>query len=165
RRQRLWLVHGVQMLPVQPFDQFNDLMNCADVHLLPQRAGVADLVMPSKLTGMLATGRPVVACAAAGTQICDVVAGRGLTVEPGDTLGFAQAIARLAENPEMRKQMEKEARRYAVEELSLDASLKYLLKQLDVLTGRRKVIVRTIRAWGQNVVNVVKPGANFERVQ
>ena len=31
----------------------------ADIHLLPQRA--ADLVMPSKLTGMLASGRPVVA--------------------------------------------------------------------------------------------------------
>jgi hypothetical protein len=35
--------------------RLNDLLNLADIHLLPQNARAADLVMPSKLTGMLAS--------------------------------------------------------------------------------------------------------------
>ena len=54
---------NVKLLPLQPAEKLNDLLNLADIHLLPQRADVADLVMPSKLTGMLASGRPVVATA------------------------------------------------------------------------------------------------------
>jgi hypothetical protein len=38
--------------------RLNELLNLADIHLLPQNARAADLVMPSKLTGMLASGRP-----------------------------------------------------------------------------------------------------------
>ena len=60
---------NVTMLPLQPYDRLNDLLNAADIHLLPQRPDAADLVMPSKLTGMLASGRPVIATAAAGTQV------------------------------------------------------------------------------------------------
>ena len=55
---------GVHLLAVQPAERLNELLNLADIHLLPQRADAADLVMPSKLTGMLASGRPVVAGAA-----------------------------------------------------------------------------------------------------
>ena len=54
----------------------------ADIHLLPQRADAADLVMPSKLTGILASGRPVVATAAEGTEVWSVVAGRGVIPRP-----------------------------------------------------------------------------------
>ena len=63
------MLHGaanVTMLPLQPYDRLNDLLNAADIHLLPQRPDAADLVMPSKLTGMLASGRPVIATAARG---------------------------------------------------------------------------------------------------
>jgi len=49
---------NVQWIPLQPLDRLNHLLNLADIHLLPQKADAADLVMPSKLTGMLASGRP-----------------------------------------------------------------------------------------------------------
>ena len=62
-RERLKQMGGdlrnVRWLPLQPMEKLNELLNLADVHLLPQRADVADLVMPSKLLGMLASGRPV----------------------------------------------------------------------------------------------------------
>ena len=95
-------IANLQMLPVQPMEVFNELMNAADIHLLPQRGDAADLVMPSKLTGMLATGRPVVTCASDGTQIAHVVEGRGVVVQPGDTQGFCEAIVKLAENAGLR---------------------------------------------------------------
>ena len=46
---------NLSFLPLQPADRLNDLLNLADIHLLPQLGGAANLVMPSKLTGMLAS--------------------------------------------------------------------------------------------------------------
>jgi len=42
----------VIFLDLQPAERLGALLGTADIHLLPQRAGAADLVMPSKLTGM-----------------------------------------------------------------------------------------------------------------
>ena len=53
--------------------RLNELLNLADIHVLPQSAGAADLVMPSKLTGMLASGRPVIVTAHPGTELADVI--------------------------------------------------------------------------------------------
>jgi len=68
----LWEVYSVSShvswvrVSTPPAERLGELLTCADIHLLPQRADAADLVMPSKLTGMLASGRPVVATAHAG---------------------------------------------------------------------------------------------------
>lgn len=116
-------VDNVSFLSLQPVERLNELLNAADIHLLPQRAGAADLVMPSKLTGMLASGRPVIATAAATTQIARAVEGRGVVVAPGDVEGFAQAAMLLAEDDELRQRMGRAARAYAEEELARDAVL------------------------------------------
>ena len=89
---------NVQWIPLQPCARLNDLLNLADIHLLPQKADAADLVMPSKLTGMLASGRPVVATSRPGTQLAEAVEGRGIAVEPADTTAFARAIEQLADD-------------------------------------------------------------------
>jgi len=116
-------LQNIHWLPLQPLDRLNDLLNLADVHLLPQRADVADLVMPSKLTGMLASGRPVLATAFEGTQIAKVLESSGVVVPPEDADLFANAMMGLAENTEQRRQLGKNARDYAVEFLSRDAVL------------------------------------------
>lgn len=89
-------LHNVRFLDLQPLARLNELLNMADIHLLPQLRGAADLVMPSKLAGMLATGRPVIAAAAPGTEIANVVEGCGLVTEPESAQGIADAILELA---------------------------------------------------------------------
>ena len=110
-------LENVQFLPLQPFDRLNDLLNVADIHLLPQRADAADLVMPSKLTGMLASGRPVIATAQRGTQLDLIVEGRGLVVPPDDAAALACAIDQLAGDPLLRERLGRSARTYAVSNL------------------------------------------------
>ena len=85
----------------------------ADIHLLPQRADAADLVMPSKLGGMLASGRPVIAAAARGTQIAEEVAGCGSVVAPQDGAAMAAALSRLARLPDERRRLGQAARERA----------------------------------------------------
>ncbi|MEM6691054.1 MAG: glycosyltransferase, partial [Planctomycetota bacterium] len=129
-------ITNIYWLTPQPSERFNDLLNCADMHLLPQRAGAADLVMPSKLTGMMASGRPVVACANAGTQIADVVQGRGKVVDAGDAQAFAKAITWLVDHPEDRKDLGRAARTYAVTHLSREAILHQFECDLREVSGR-----------------------------
>ncbi|MCU1242314.1 MAG: glycosyl transferase group 1 family protein [Candidatus Acidoferrum typicum] len=108
---------NVTILPLQPADRLNELLNLADIHLLPQLADASDLVMPSKLTGMMASGRPVVATAHAGTQLARVLEGRGIVTRPGDVDDFVSAITKLAEDANLRNLMGKAARQYAVEHM------------------------------------------------
>ncbi|WP_197204077.1 WcaI family glycosyltransferase [Crateriforma conspicua] len=138
-RARAQGVPGLQLLPPQPWQHFNELMNCADLHLLPQKAGAADLVMPSKLTGMLASGRPVVACADPGTQIADVVQGRGVVVPAGDTAAFTDAIRMLADDPGLCRALGQAARRFAVDHLGRDAILRRFEAALSDLLGPASV--------------------------
>jgi len=114
---------NVMFLPLQPVEKLNQLLNLADIHLLPQLADAADLVMPSKLTGMFASGRPVVATAKPGTQVAEVVEGRGIVVPPGNASALAAAVSELAGNAELRVRLGQAAREHALAHMSLDAVL------------------------------------------
>ncbi|HEX4872507.1 MAG TPA: WcaI family glycosyltransferase [Nevskiaceae bacterium] len=109
---------NVRFLPLQSIDRLNDLLNLADIHLLPQKAAVADAVLPSKLTGMFASGRPVVATAEADTELARLVAHAGVRVPPGDAAAFERAIRRLADQPQERERLGRAGRQHA--ELSFD---------------------------------------------
>ena len=104
---------NVRWLTLQPIEQLNELLNLADVHLLPQRADVADLVMPSKLLGMLASGRPVLATAHPGTQLAKVVSSCGKVVEPGNAQAVVQGLLELLHAPLQREQLGSAARQAA----------------------------------------------------
>lgn len=124
---------NVTLLPLQPFSRLNDLLNAADIHLLPQRAGAADLVMPSKLTGMLSSGRPVIATADAGTQVAHVVEGCGLVVPAEDPVALHAAVQRLIDDEPLRQQLGEAARRYAVEHLGKQQVLEEFERNLKAL--------------------------------
>jgi colanic acid biosynthesis glycosyl transferase WcaI len=108
---------------LRPVGELNELLNLADIHVLPQRHDAADLVMPSKLTGMFASERPVIAMAQPGTELYEVVAPRGVVVAPGDAAALAAAIARLADDAPARARLGREGRAYAQAVLSRDAVL------------------------------------------
>lgn len=118
--------HGllnVRFLDLQPVARLPDLLATADIHLLPQRADAADLVMPSKLTGMLASARPVVATAHAGTDLATVVETCGLVVPPENPEAMAQAINTLVNNPTLRENLGAAGYQYAHAHLDSEAVL------------------------------------------
>jgi colanic acid biosynthesis glycosyl transferase WcaI len=114
---------NVRMLPLQPANRLGELLGMADVHLLPQHAHAADLVMPSKLTGMLSSGRPVLATAHPGTELATVVSGCGTVVPPDDLPAFVEALATLAESAHLRTRLGHAARLYAESHLARDRVL------------------------------------------
>ncbi len=84
---------NVLHLPLQPVERLNELLALADLHVLPQHKGAADLVLPSKLCGMLASGRPVVATADEGTELFDLLTDVALLTPSGEPRALAEAIA------------------------------------------------------------------------
>ncbi len=112
---------NVQLHDLQPVEKMGALLAMADLHLLPQIAGAADLVLPSKLTNMLASGRPVVATCEPGTGLHAEVEGCGIVVAPGDAAALAGAITTLAEDPKRRAELGTAARLRARERWSQDA--------------------------------------------
>jgi len=120
----------VHFLDLQPVERLNELLGTADIHVLPQRADAADLVMPSKLAGMLASGKAVIVTAHAGTELSRVVSGRGLVVAPGDADALADAIAHLAVSRPQREALGAAARAFAETELDRNAILLRLEQEL-----------------------------------
>jgi colanic acid biosynthesis glycosyl transferase WcaI len=108
-------------IDLQPLSKLNELLNSADIHLLPQLPGAADLLMPSKLNAMLSSGKPIVATGEINTQVEKVVSKCGIVTPPCDTEQFSNAIIKLSENNSMRTELGKSARQYAENWLEYDA--------------------------------------------
>ena len=115
---------NMRFLPLQPFERLGELLCTADIHLLPQAPDVADLVLPSKLSGMLASARrPSSPPASPAPNWRTVVSKCGLIIAPDDEDAFAAAVCKLADNTTLRTELGRRARHYAETNFERDAIL------------------------------------------
>lgn len=98
-------LQNVQFFPLQSYDALPALLKMADCHLVVQKRGAADAVLPSKLTNILAVGGNAVITAEAHTelgQLCDTLPGIAVCVEPESVpalvAGIEQALTMPKEN-------------------------------------------------------------------
>ncbi|MCP9890278.1 WcaI family glycosyltransferase [Cyanobium sp. Aljojuca 7D2] len=127
---------NVRLLPLQPAERLHDWLNLADVHLLPQRAGAADLVLPSKLLGILASGRPVVASSPAASELGQLAEQAGLRVEPEDPAAFAAAVRQLVGDGALRQRLGAQARQLVEQRYGREAVLGEMEGELQRLASR-----------------------------
>jgi colanic acid biosynthesis glycosyl transferase WcaI len=124
---------NVRLIPLQSLARLNELLNLADVHLLPQRAAAEDLVLPSKLTAIMASGRPVVATARSGSDVARAAANGGIVVPPGDLRAFTAAIRSLLADDTLCDTLGAAGRAYAVEHWERETVLQRAFAMLPVL--------------------------------
>jgi colanic acid biosynthesis glycosyl transferase WcaI len=105
---------NIQFLGLQANGTFAELLKTADAHLIPQRAEAADLVLPSKLGGIFATGRPVIVMARPDTGLAAEVAGGGVVIPPGDASALAGELVKLANDSELCHRLGQGARSIAL---------------------------------------------------
>ena len=127
---------NVTMLPLQPAARFNELLNLADIHLLPQRPFTASFALPSKFGGMLASGRPTVIQAEEG-ELARVGRTCGIVVRPGETEAMADGVRALSLDTERRAKLGEAARRYALAHLGKEHVLKRHVEQMHEAIARR----------------------------
>lgn len=130
----------VRHLPLQPMERLNDWLNLADIHVLPQKAEAADLVLPSKLLGILASGRPVVATSTPGSELERVVEKAGFCVKPDDPYTFSIRLRSLISDSHLRLHLGKQARVVAVNSFGKDSVLTQFEHQLLISTNPRSIL-------------------------
>jgi colanic acid biosynthesis glycosyl transferase WcaI len=112
-------------LPFQPRDRLADSLAAADVHIASLLPALEGLIVPSKLYGILAAGRPLIFIGDTDGEIGRVIerAQCGNAVRTGDRDALVEALERLRAEPEARARMGERARRIFCEEFSFARAL------------------------------------------
>ncbi len=100
--RKSWLVErarqlglsNVQFLPYRPKEELAASLSAGDLHLVPLFPGAAGCIVPSKIYGILAAGRPFVAIMEESAEIARLARENsiGFVVQPGDAEDLARVI-------------------------------------------------------------------------
>lgn len=108
----------VRMLPYQPREKLNESLSAADLHVVSMHESITGCLCPSKLYGILAAGRPVLAIASPQTDLVQTVQHHqlGWTCDPGDPAEIASLVASASRDGAQRHAAGERARSIAVTE-------------------------------------------------
>ena len=91
----------------QPIERLSEVLATGDIHLVPLRAGLASVSVPSKSYSILAACRPMLAAIDLNTEIPKMLreSGAGIAVEPDNAPAFIEALGQLVSNRELLLEM------------------------------------------------------------
>jgi glycosyltransferase involved in cell wall biosynthesis len=103
---------NIKMFPFQPNEIFNDIINASHVHLVTLKEGLEGIAVPSKIYGILAAGRPVIAMVPSNSEIAYIVKEEncGFVLDPTDLDGLISVIRLLKSDKELIRQLGKNSR-------------------------------------------------------
>ena len=106
------LDHLFRFLPYQERRTLRLSLGVPDIHLVSLRPELEGLIVPSKLYGIAAAGRPIAAITASDGEIAELVKRHdcGIVVQPGQGDVLAQALCRLRADPGRLGEMGRRAR-------------------------------------------------------
>jgi glycosyltransferase involved in cell wall biosynthesis len=138
-RAAAWGLDNVRFETYRPKERLNESLNLADLHLIPLRRGLMGYIVPSKLYGILAAGRPYLAAVDEGCELARITeeARCGLCVEPDAGEVIVEAVRRCLRQPGELAEMGRRGRKLA--ELYYDRAIAVgrFAGVLDELTGPR----------------------------
>jgi colanic acid biosynthesis glycosyl transferase WcaI len=108
-------LQNVRFFPYQPKALLHDSFSAADVFVVSLKSGLEGFIVPSKVYGILAAGRPYIAATDESAEPAVIAReyGCGLVAAPGDPDALAAAIVALHDNPAAARDMGARARQAA----------------------------------------------------
>lgn len=127
---------NVLMLPLQPEEQFVEMLVDADLAVITQQKGSGAAFFPSKLLRNLALAVPILTVAETSSGLAHALAeaGCGVNVEPEQPEVLARAIERLAEHPAQLRMLSQAGRKY-VEQFEMSRVLAEFETELKNMVG------------------------------
>jgi colanic acid biosynthesis glycosyl transferase WcaI len=127
----------VEIHPYQERAILSQSLSTADVHVVGLARGLAGYVVPSRLYGILAAGRPVIAATDPESETAQIVAevGCGVLVPPGNAFALARAIRAAHDGEYDLAEMGRRARAYAEAEADRSIAVRRYLGVLAELEG------------------------------
>ncbi len=109
----------------QPKAELAHSLSAADLHLVPLTKELSQCLMPSKLYGILAAGRPYLTNAVPESELHQITVGHqvGISVEPGSPAAIASAIRHAVADAPLLARMGQNARQLAVTEFTREKSV------------------------------------------
>jgi colanic acid biosynthesis glycosyl transferase WcaI len=103
---------NVRLLDYVPRQELHHSLSVGDVHLISMRPEMTGIVVPGKLYGIMAAGRPALFVGPAHCESADTIrrAGCGFTIAPGDAEGVVSALTTLAGDLNLARQMGQKGR-------------------------------------------------------
>ncbi len=131
-------LENVKFFPLQPYEKLSALLATGDVHLVLQKKDVSDLVLPSKLTSILASGGCPIVTANPNSSLKEVVNqnNMGIVIEPENTLELQKAILQTIGSD--MKTIQKNARKYSKENLDKDNILSNFENVLTLIINSKR---------------------------
>lgn len=104
----------------QPRDRVAEVLASGDIHVVPLRAGLGAVSVPSKTYSILAAARPVVAAIDPGTEVTRILAdsGAGISVVPDNESEFVAALSRLIADSALANEMGQKGRAWVQSHVS-----------------------------------------------
>src|SRR5205823_2693792 len=108
---------NVRFFRYQPKDSLHESFASADVFAVSLKPGIEGYIVPSKVYGILAAGRPYVAAVDPSCEVATIARehGCGVAVPPGDPAALTSAIATLHDDPSAARAMGVRARSAALQ--------------------------------------------------
>lgn len=118
-----------------PLYKLSDILAIGDIHLVAQKSGTQGLIVPSKIYGVLAAGRPTLFVGPSDCESAMIVykSQAGVIVKPGDIDGVADALEKLALNPKLRQIMGRCAREYYEKHFGRDKSVSRIIEVIETI--------------------------------
>jgi len=107
---------NVRFFPYQPKALLHESFAAADAFLVSLKPGLEGYIVPSKVYGVLAAGRPFVAAVDPSSEVATIARehGCGIFAAPGDPDALAGAVVSLADDPQATRAMGQRARAAAL---------------------------------------------------
>lgn len=109
-------LNNILFLPYQPKEELSASLSAADVHVVPLARGLAGLIVPSKVYGIMAAARPFIAPIEEGSHVAEIVRAHrcGLRVDPESPKQLKTAILWAADHADTLREMGRCGREAAV---------------------------------------------------
>ncbi len=108
---------NIELLPYQPKEELKYSLSAPDIHLITMQEGLAGIMVPSKIYGILACGKPFIAWVDKDSEI-SLIAARfkcGIQVSPGNIKNMTEVIEWMVSHPKELEAMGVNSRKAAVE--------------------------------------------------
>jgi len=105
---------NVRFLSYQPRERLPESLSAADIHLITLKRGLSSYSVPSKVYGILASGKPLIASVDEDSETAFITrqAACGIVIKPEDAHALAEAIIKLYHEPAILEKMGKNGRAY-----------------------------------------------------